>query len=194
MSGFVHESAVVDRGAVLGNDVQVWHFCHVSEGAVLGERVVLGQNVFVARGVVIGAGSRVQNNVSLYEGVEIEEEVFLGPSMVFTNVTTPRAHVARKGLFKKTRVGRRATIGANATILCGHTIGAYALIGAGAVVTTDVLPQALMLGNPARQRGWACRCGEVLRFAKERASCPFCGDVYALIDQAPVLQTSLTKE
>lgn len=188
MASFVHESAVVDSGVVLGEGVQIWHFCHVSPGAVIGDGVVLGQNVFVAPGVRIGAGSRVQNNVSLYAGVEIEEEVFLGPSMVFTNILTPRAHVTRKTAgFAKTLVQRRATIGANATIVCGHTIGAYALIGAGAVLTGDAASHALMIGNPARRRGWVCRCGEVLRFTDGQARCTFCAATYSQNDDGMLL-------
>lgn len=159
---FVHPSAIVDAGVVLGAGCKVWHFVHVGEGAVLGEGCSLGQNVFVAPGVRLGARVRVQNNVSLYEGVEIGPDVFLGPSCVFTNVNNPRAFVSRKHDYRPTRVGQGATVGANATIVCGHDIGAYAFIGAGAVVTRDVAAHALVLGNPARRAGWMCRCGERL--------------------------------
>lgn len=179
MSTFVHDTAVVDEGASLGDGAKVWHFCHVSRGAEVGARVVLGQNVFVGPGVRIGAGSKVQNNVSLYAGVEIAEDVFLGPSCVFTNVLTPRAHVERKDEFASTPVGRGATIGANATVVCGHRIGAYATVGAGAVVTRDVPDHALVVGNPARVLGWVCACGE--RVADEESpTCHRCGARYRL--------------
>lgn len=174
----VHETAVVDPGAVLGEDTRVWHFCHISEGARIGARCVLGQNVFVGPGVQVGDGVKIQNNVSVYAGVTIEDEVFLGPSCVFTNVLTPRAHVERKDEFGLTRVGRGATIGANATIVCGHAVGQYALVGAGSVVTKDVPAHALVLGNPARRVGWACRCGEVLRGDEGR--CHRCDDRYRI--------------
>ena len=151
---FVHETAVVDEGAVLGEGTRVWHFSHVSSGARLGTRCVLGQNVFVGPGVAIGDGVKIQNNVSVYSGVTLEDDVFLGPSMVFTNVSTPRSHVDRKNSFERTRVKRGATIGANATIVCGNTIGRHAMVGAGAVVTSDVPDFALVYGTPARLQGW----------------------------------------
>ena len=172
----VHETAVVDAGAVLGEDTRVWHFCHISEGARIGARCVLGQNVFIGPGVQVGDGVKIQNNVSVYAGVTIEDAVFLGPSCVFTNVLTPRAHVERKDEFGRTRVSRGATVGANATIVCGHDIGQYALVGAGSVVTRDVSAHALVVGNPARRVGWACRCGEVLR--GDGGRCERCGDRY----------------
>lgn len=178
MSVFVHPSSIVDEGALLDEGVQVWHFCHVSGGAHLGAGVVLGQSVYIAPGVEVGAGSRIQNNVSLYQGVHLDEEVFCGPSVVFTNVTTPRAHVSRKNDFRETPVGRRATLGANATIVCGHAIGAYAFIAAGAVVTEEVAPHALVMGNPARRRGWVCACGEVLRPGAPLHRCERCGNAY----------------
>jgi UDP-2-acetamido-3-amino-2,3-dideoxy-glucuronate N-acetyltransferase len=174
---FVHETAVVDEGAVLGEGTRVWHFSHVSSGARLGARCVLGQNVFVGPGVAIGDGVKIQNNVSVYSGVTLEDHVFLGPSCVFTNVLTPRAHVERKDEFAETRVGRGATVGANATIVCGHDLGEYSLIGAGAVVTREVPPHAVVVGNPARRFGWACRCGEVL---PDTRVCPRCGDTYRI--------------
>jgi UDP-2-acetamido-3-amino-2,3-dideoxy-glucuronate N-acetyltransferase len=174
----VHETAVVDPGAVLGEDTRVWHFCHISEGARIGARCVLGQNVFVGPGVQVGDGVKIQNNVSVYAGVTIEDEVFLGPSCVFTNVLTPRAHVERKDEFGLTRVGRGATVGANATIVCGHDIGQYALIGAGSVVTKNIPAHALVVGNPAHRVGWACRCGEVLR--GDEGHCSRCGDRYRI--------------
>lgn len=173
MSGaYVHPTAVVDDGAVLGDGTKVWHFVHVSAGARVGRGCVLGQNVFVGAGVVVGDGVRVQNNVSIYAGVTVEDDAFLGPSCVFTNVNEPRAFIARKDEFRPTRVGRGATVGANATIVCGHDLGPYCLVGAGAVVTRDVPAHALMLGVPARRAGWVCRCGRRLPEGAE----PTCGD------------------
>lgn len=160
MNVFVHETAVVDEGCVIGEGTRIWHFCHVSRDCRIGDDCSFGQNVYVAPGVVIGSGVKVQNNVSIYQGVELEDGVFLGPSMVFTNVRNPRAQVSRRGEYERTRVRRGATVGANATVVCGVEIGAYAFIGAGAVVNRDVPAHALMVGNPARQIGWACRCGE----------------------------------
>ncbi|MBU0516621.1 MAG: Gfo/Idh/MocA family oxidoreductase [Proteobacteria bacterium] len=159
---FVHPTAVVDDGVRIGAGTKVWHFSHILRDSTLGERVNVGQNVVIGPNVTIGSGCKIQNNVSVYEGVTLEEEVFCGPSMVFTNVINPRAHVSRRHQFRPTRVGRRATIGANATILCGHDIGPHAFIGAGAVVTRDVPAFALMMGNPARQAGWMCGCGQRL--------------------------------
>lgn len=172
---FIHETAVVDDGACVGAGSRIWHFTHVCGGATIGERCVLGQNVFIGPGVEIGNGAKIQNNVSVYAGVAIAEDVFLGPSCVFTNVLTPRAHVERKEQFAPTRVGRGVTVGANATIVCGHVLGEYALIGAGSVVTKDVPAHAVVVGNPARRAGWACRCGEVL---PESGVCRRCGDEY----------------
>ena len=154
-----HPSAVVDAGARIGAGSKVWHFCHVMAGARVGARCVVGQNVFVAATAVIGSGCRIQNNVSIYDGVVLEDDVFVGPSAVFTNVRNPRAAVDRKARIEQTLVGRGATIGANATIVCGARIGEYAFIGAGAVVTRDVPPHAVMAGVPARRAGWICRCG-----------------------------------
>lgn len=159
---FVHSSAIVDEPAEIGEGTRVHHFCHVSAGSRLGKRCVLGQNVFVAANVTLGDDVRVQNNVSLYEGVTIEDLVFLGPSVVFTNITNPRAEINRRGKFERTRVCRGATVGANATILCGVTIGAYAFVGAGSVVTKDVPPYALVMGVPARRTGWMSRHGQKL--------------------------------
>jgi UDP-2-acetamido-3-amino-2,3-dideoxy-glucuronate N-acetyltransferase len=158
----IHESAYVDKGAKVGAGTRIWHFCHVMPGAVIGERCSLGQNVVVMNGVRIGNNVKIQNNVSVYEGVELEDDVFCGPSMVFTNVVNPRSHVSRKKEYKRTLVRRGATIGANATIICGVTLGEYAFIGAGSVITRDVLPYALMVGVPARKTGWMCQCGERL--------------------------------
>ena len=162
MSVFIHESSYVDDGASVGDGTKIWHFCHVMPGAVIGERCNLGQNVVVMPGTRIGNNVKIQNNVSIYEGVELEDDVFCGPSMVFTNVLNPRSHVSRKAEYKRTLVRRGATIGANATVVCGVTLGEYAFVGAGAVVTKDVKPFALVTGVPARQVGWMCRCGERL--------------------------------
>ena len=154
-----HETARIDAGAAIGDGTLVWHFSHVMAGARIGCRCMLGQNVFVAGGAVIGDGGKIQNNVSIYDGVTLEDGVFCGPSAVFTNVVTPRSHVSRRHAFAPTLVRRGATIGANSTLLCGITIGRYAFIGAGAVVTRDVPDYALVVGNPARHTGWACACG-----------------------------------
>lgn len=178
---FIHDTAVVDEGCRIGAGSRVWHFSHLMSGAVLGENCNIGQNVFIASGVTLGNGVKVQNNVSIYEGVTCEDEVFLGPSMVFTNVVNPRSAVCRKDAFAPTHVGRGATIGANATVVCGHNIGAYALVGAGAVVTKDVPPFALMVGNPAHQTGWVSRRGCKLVFDEAgEATCPESGEKYRL--------------
>ena len=171
---FIHESAFVDKGAKIGADTKIWHFCHVMPEAVIGERCVLGQNVVVMNGTKIGNNVKIQNNVSIYEGVELEDDVFCGPSMVFTNVINPRSHVSRKLEYRRTLVRRGATIGANATIVCGVTLGEYSFVGAGAVVTHDVEAFALVLGVPGRRVGWMCRCGERL----EGLSCAICGTEY----------------
>lgn len=173
----VHPSAVVDEPVSIGAGTKIWHFSHVMEGARIGKGTQLGQNVFVDRDVVIGCGVKVQNNVSIYRCVEIEDDVFCGPSMVFTNVINPRSFIERKHEFKTTLVRRGATIGANATILCGITLGEYCLIGAGATVTSDVPPFALMVGCPAAQKAWVCRCGETLP-AGPAPICPACRDEY----------------
>jgi UDP-2-acetamido-3-amino-2,3-dideoxy-glucuronate N-acetyltransferase len=176
---FVHPSAIVDPGVSLGRGAKIWHFCHIGAGARLGAGVSLGQNVFVAPGVSIGAGVKVQNNVSIYAGVVLEDDVFCGPSVVFTNVRVPRASYPRDPAgYAPTRVCRGASIGANATIVCGVTIGRWALVGAGSVVTRDVPDHALVRGVPARAAGWVCECGERLRFRGGRASCPGCARAY----------------
>ncbi len=178
---FVHPTAVIDPGASIGEGTQIWHFCHVMPGAVIGPDCRLGQNVFVANQVVLGRNVKVQNNVSIYEGVVCDDDVFLGPSMVFTNVLNPRSAVNRRGEYRRTHVGKGATIGANATIVCGHAIGAFAFIGAGAVVTKAVPAFALVVGNPARQIGWMSAHGERLRFdADGVAVCEASGEKYVL--------------
>lgn len=178
-TAFIHPTAIVEAGAVVGAGTFIWHFGHVLGGARVGARCVLGQGVFVGGGVVLGDGCRIQNHVSIYDGVVLEDDVFVGPSAVFTNVARPRAFISRRGAFQPTRVGRGATVGANATIVCGHALGAYSLIGAGAVVTHDVPAHALMAGVPARQVGWVCRCGETLRApaveVPARVWCSACG-------------------
>lgn len=180
MSGwYAHPTAVVDEPVNIGHDTKIWHFCHVSANAVIGDRCVLGQNVFVAPGVRIGHGVKIQNNVSLYVGVEVEDDVFLGPSCVLTNVHNPRAHVERKSEFRATRLRRGCSIGANATVLCGHEVGEYAFVGAGAVVTRDVEPYALVYGTPARRHGWVCRCGERLE-GSGAVVCAGCGTAYRI--------------
>ena len=176
---FIHESAWVDDGAVIGAGTKVWHFCHVMPGAVIGERCSLGQNVVVIGGTRIGSNVKIQNNVSIYEGVELEDDVFCGPSMVFTNVLNPRSHVSRKHEYKRTLVRRGATIGANATIVCGVTLGAWCFVGAGAVVTRDVPAHALVAGMPARIKGWMCECGVRLEEGLLELTCPACGTLYS---------------
>lgn len=178
---FAHESSYVDDGAQVGAGTKIWHFCHVMPGAVIGERCNLGQNVVVMPGVRIGNNVKIQNNVSLYEGVTLEDDVFCGPSCVFTNVINPRSHVSRKEEYLATRVGRGASIGANATIVCGTTLGAYAFVAAGAVVTRDVAPYALVAGVPARRTGWVCQCGVRLGDPGPGAvQCPACHTSYRL--------------
>jgi UDP-2-acetamido-3-amino-2,3-dideoxy-glucuronate N-acetyltransferase len=180
MPADIHPTAVVDAGAALGEGTRVWHWAHVCGGARIGTRCVLGQNVYVANDVVIGDNVRIQNNVSVYDAVTLEDDVFCGPSMVFTNVMNPRSHVSRKSDYRRTLVKRGATIGANATIVCGHTLGEYAFIGAGAVVTGDVPAYALMVGVPARRVGWMCQCGERLPEASGEARCAKCGHRYRI--------------
>ncbi len=175
---FVHESSYIDDGAEIGAGTKIWHFCHVMPRARIGERCNIGQNVLVSSDVTLGNNVKIQNNVSLYTGVVVEDDAFLGPSMVFTNVVNPRSHVNRKDEYKKTLVKKGASIGANATIVCGVTLGRYCFIGAGAVVTKDVPDYALAYGSPARIRGWMCQCGEQLNFDGKTAVCAACGDSY----------------
>ena len=177
-----HPSAIVEEGAQLGPGVKVWHFSHVCAGAVIGAGASLGQGAYVAPTARVGAGCRVQNHVSLYDGVSLAEDVFVGPSVVFTNVRTPRAHVSRRHEYDATVVERGASIGANATLVCGVRLGAYCMIGAGAVVTRDALPFSLWAGNPARQLGWVCQCGARLKDPSPRIRCLRCGSEYVLVD------------
>lgn len=180
---YQHETAVIDEGAEIGAGSKIWHFTHIMPGARIGKGCNIGQNAFIASGVVLGDNVKVQNNVSIYEGVICDDDVFLGPSMVFTNVMNPRSAVVRKNEYRKTLVGKGATIGANATIVCGNNIGAYAFIGAGAVVTKAVDDYALYTGNPARQTGWMSKFGHRLHFnEKGEAVCPESGAVYELKD------------
>lgn len=176
MSYFVHESSYVDDDVIIGDGTKVWHFCHIQSGARIGERCSFGQNVNISSHVIIGNDVKIQNNVSVYEGVTLEDGVFCGPSCVFTNDLTPRARYPKgRAGYQLTVVKKGASIGANATVVCGHTIGENALIGAGAVVTGDVPDHALMLGIPARWRGWVCECGEIL---PEELQCAHCGRAY----------------
>ncbi|HLG41513.1 MAG TPA: acyltransferase [Chitinophagaceae bacterium] len=180
-SVFIHPTAVIDEGARIGAGTKVWHFSHLMATCKVGERCNIGQNVYIDNNAVIGNGVKIQNNVSVYNGVVIEDDVFLGPSMVFTNVINPRSFIERKNEFKKTIVKKGSTIGANATIICGIEIGEYALIGAGAVITKNVLPYALMTGNPGRQAGWVSEAGIKLDFDSGGvAKCPQTGRVYKL--------------
>jgi UDP-2-acetamido-3-amino-2,3-dideoxy-glucuronate N-acetyltransferase len=175
---FVHESSYVDEGATIGAGTKIWHFCHVLPGAVIGERCNLGQNVVVMGGTRIGNNVKIQNNVSIYEGVVLEDDVFCGPSCVFTNVMNPRSHISRKSEYRQTLVRRGATIGANATVICGATLGEYSFIGAGAVVRGEVPAHALMVGVPARRVGWMCRCGIRLEVRDGHGTCKACGARY----------------
>lgn len=178
---FAHETAVIDPGCRIGEGSKIWHFSHIMKDCILGEQCNIGQNVVVSPGVVLGRNVKVQNNVSLYTGVICEDDVFLGPSMVFTNIVNPRSAVVRRDQYVKTLVKQGATIGANATVICGHDIGEYAFIGAGAVVTKEVPPYALVLGNPARQVGWMSKFGHRLHFDdRSRAVCPESGEEYIL--------------
>ncbi|NND05440.1 MAG: N-acetyltransferase [Saprospiraceae bacterium] len=184
MSGrayFSHQTAVIDDGAIIGAGTKIWHFTHVMPGAQIGMACVLGQNVFVAGGVVLGNRVKIQNNVSIYQGVTCEDDVFVGPSAVFTNVLNPRSAIDRRDEFASTHISQGATIGANATIICGCQLGRYAFIGAGAVVTGDVLDFALMVGNPAKHVGWMSRNGHRLHFgADQQAQCPQSKEIYTL--------------
>lgn len=182
MSFFAHPTAVLDEPCSIGEGTRIWHFAHVMAGARIGRRCTLGQGVYVASTVIIGDGCKVQNHVSLFDGVVLEDEVFLGPSCVFTNVKNPRAAIARRNEYQPTRVRHGATVGANATVVCGVTIGRFAMIGAGAVVTHDVPDHALVVGTAARQVGWVSERGLRLEFAEDEARCPESGERYTLRD------------
>lgn len=183
MDFFVHDSSYVDEGCCIGKGTKIWHFSHVMSGCTIGEDCNIGQNVVISPDVVIGRNCKIQNNVSVYTGVRCADDVFLGPSMVFTNVINPRAAVSRKSEYRETIIERGASVGANATIVCGHRLGAYCLIGAGSVVTKDVPAFALMVGNPAKRIGWVSRYGEKLHFDKDNiAICPATGEKYQLAD------------
>jgi UDP-2-acetamido-3-amino-2,3-dideoxy-glucuronate N-acetyltransferase len=180
---FVHESSYVDEPCEIGEGTKIWHFSHVMSNSKIGRRCNIGQNVVISPDVRIGDNVKIQNNVSVYTGVELEDDVFCGPSMVFTNVTNPRSHVSRKDEYRRTLVKRGASIGANATVVCGHTIGRYAFIGAGSVVTRDIPDYALVVGNPGRVAGWMCQCGVKLSFSRdaqkdEDATCGACKASY----------------
>lgn len=180
---FAHETAVIDQGCTIGKGTKIWCFSHIMTGSVIGENCNIGQNVVVSPDVVLGKNVKVQNNVSIYTGVICEDDVFLGPSMVFTNIINPRSAIIRKNSYVQTIVEKGATIGANSTIVCGNKIGSYSFIGAGAVVTKDVKPYALVVGNPARQTGWMSEYGHKLRFDSEGyATCPESDEKYRLID------------
>lgn len=180
----IHETAIVDRGATVGAGTRIWHWVHVSAGAVIGERCSLGQNVYVGNDVRIGSNVKIQNNVSVYDAVTLEDDVFCGPSMVFTNVYNPRAAIVRKDEYRRTLVRRGATLGANCTIVCGITVGQYAFVGAGAVVNRDVPAYALMLGVPAKPRGWMCQCGVQLRGSTGDLTCTSCSSRYHIDAQS----------
>jgi UDP-2-acetamido-3-amino-2,3-dideoxy-glucuronate N-acetyltransferase len=174
---FAHETAIIDAGATIGPETKIWHWVHITSKAKIGANCTIGQNVFVGN-ASIGNNVKIQNNVSVYDAVELEDDVFCGPSMVFTNVINPRSHIPRKAEYQRTLVKRGATVGANAVIICGHTIGKYAMIGAGAVVTKDVPDHALVVGNPGRRIGWICQCGIRLNCSYRYARCSACGLTY----------------
>ncbi len=183
---FVHESSYVDEGCEVGEGTKIWHFSHVMSGSVIGKKCNIGQNVVISPGVVLGDGVKIQNNVSVYTGVICEDGVFLGPSCVFTNVINPRAFIERKSEYRKTIVKKGASIGANATIVCGHDIGKYAFVGAGSVVTKDVPDYAMVYGTPARVQGYVCQCGAKLKFTDGKATCSVCGKEYQMNENSKV--------
>jgi UDP-2-acetamido-3-amino-2,3-dideoxy-glucuronate N-acetyltransferase len=175
---FIHPTAVVDEPIEIGEGTKIWHFTHIMSGAKIGENCIIGQNVFIGSGAILRNNIKVQNNVSIFDGVILEDDVFCGPSMVFTNVINPRSFISRMKELRRTLVRRGATIGANVTIVCGNTIGQYAFIGAGSVVTKDVPDYALVYGNPGKVKGWVCQCAEEIRFRSGRAVCKACGKRY----------------
>jgi len=175
---FIHESSYIDEDVSIGSDTKIWYFCHILKGTKIGKNCILGQNVMVGPNAIIGNGVKIQNNVSVYDGVILEDFVFCGPSMVFTNVINPRSHIERKNEYKKTLVKKYATLGANCTIVCGTTIGKYAFVAAGAVVTKDVPDYALVAGVPAKIKGWMCECGNRIKFDSEIGICCACSKKY----------------
>lgn len=190
---FAHESCYIDDGSQIGAGTKIWHFTHVMSGAIIGKDCNIGQNVVISPDVVIGDNVKIQNNVSVYTGVVLEDDVFCGPSMVFTNVVNPRSHVSRKHEYLRTLVRRGASIGANTTVVCGNTIGRYAFVGAGAVVTRDVPAFALVVGNPARVRAWVCACGVKVRTGTtppEQCRCAACGKAYGLDPSGAMTEAS----
>lgn len=180
---FVHESSYVDDNVKIGDGTKIWHFSHVMSNSEMGEKCNIGQNVVISPGVKLGNGVKIQNNVSVYTGVICEDDVFLGPSCVFTNVINPRSFIERKAEYRETIIGKGASIGANVTIVCGHNIGKFALIGAGAVVTKNIPDYALVMGNPARIKGYVCKCGEKLSFENDKSTCTVCGLNYTKADE-----------
>ena len=180
---FVHESSYIDEPCTIGKGTKIWHFSHIMQNCKIGNNCNIGQNVVISPDVILGNGVKIQNNVSVYTGVICEDDVFLGPSCVFTNVTNPRSFISRRNEYKKTIIGRGASIGANATIVCGHNIGKYAFIAAGAVVTKDVPDYALVMGNPARVKYYVCECAEKMVWQNNKFTCPCCGKKYILEDE-----------
>jgi UDP-2-acetamido-3-amino-2,3-dideoxy-glucuronate N-acetyltransferase len=182
---FIHPSSIIDEGAGIGEGTRIWHFCHLMPKAKVGNHCILGQNVFIDNNAQIGNGVKIQNNVSVYNGVIVEDDVFIGPSVVFTNVINPRSFIERKHEFKKTIIRKGASIGANATILCGNEIGEYAMIGAGAVVTKNIIAYSVVTGNPGSQTGWISRAGQILNFDNQsKAVCTLSGNTYLLENNA----------
>lgn len=185
---YAHESAYIDEPCEIGADTKIWHYCHIMKNSKIGSGCNIGQNVFIASDVILGNNVKVQNNVSIYSGVICEDDVFLGPSMVFTNVNNPRSFIDRKNEYKKTLVKKGATIGANATIVCGNTIGQYALVGAGTLVTKDVPENSLFIGVPGRVMGWVCKCGEKIDFMNLKAECKGCGTAYNQVSAIRIVE------
>lgn len=179
---FVHESSYVDEPCEIGEGTKIWHFSHIMQNCKIGKNCNIGQNVVISPDVILGNGVKIQNNVSVYTGVICEDDVFLGPSCVFTNVINPRSFISRKDEYRKTVIGKGASIGANATIVCGHNIGKYAFVAAGAVVTKDVPDYALVMGNPARVKDFVCECSEKMKWTENKFTCPNCGKKYILND------------
>ena len=187
---YVHESSYVDEPCKIGEGTKIWHFSHIQKDTEIGENCNIGQNVVISPNVILGSNVKIQNNVSVYTGVVCEDDVFLGPSCVFTNVINPRSHISRKNEYRKTIVKKGASIGANATIVCGHDIGKFAFVGAGCVVTKNIPDYALVVGNPSKIIGYVCECGVRLDFKDGKAKCPACGKEYAMTENGAVVKTS----